>query len=82
MRDLPLPGRQPRGRRLPLEKLADPAPCQDQIDKVVENQGKAKYCKQQRSLLLRREHLVLALRVRELGSEAGWRGDANRPRVG
>jgi hypothetical protein len=32
-------GRPPRGKRLPLEKLADPAPCQDQIDKVIENQG-------------------------------------------
>lgn len=31
-------GRPPRGRRLPLEKLADLAPCQDQIDKVIENQ--------------------------------------------
>jgi hypothetical protein len=29
------PGGKPlRGQRLPLEKLADLAPCQDQIDKV------------------------------------------------
>jgi hypothetical protein len=38
-------GRRIGERGLPLEKLADLAPCQDQIDKVVENQGATKYSK-------------------------------------
>jgi len=44
-------GRPPRGKRLPLEKLADLAPCQDQIDKVIENQGEQRYCKIKGKLL-------------------------------
>ena len=32
-------GQTASGKAAALEKLADPAPCQDQIDKVVENQN-------------------------------------------